>query len=417
VRALRAHGIRRLVVRRQAGVRDIAHVAGLLAREAGGPDASAALARELDTLRLWGVRLVPDDAAREPGSLPDAVEEALTALARGTDAERDARVRTFMGAITAAAADDPAQRARIVAGSLARVLAGADDAMRDALLAHASAPVLIALADAVVSTDDATRQDGLAVFHEAGAVGPQGLVALLASAETIRQRRRCFDALLAIGDGVPALIEALGHTQWYVVRNAAQLLGELRAREAVAGLGRVLLHTDARVREAVAASLEEIGTAAARTALRAAVDDPAPEVRRIAARAFGAADASSSGGDGPPAARQTARLIEAFDRETDAEALLEQVRALGHAATPDAVQCLLRATGLTPGPAQPTEVRLCALEALVRARGGAVLPTLRALRQDRDPAVRDLGRHLERTLRSGTSRAARRTTSPRSAAT
>ena len=328
IEAMRQHGIRRLVVRRHAGARDLAQVAGLLVRstEADG----AELARELDDLRLWSVRLVP---AQDAGgtALPAAVESALGALAAaGRDAgRRDAAAQQLGAALGEAARREPRQRGGIVAGALARALVGADDALRDALRKHAgTATVLVALADAVVAADHATRQDALAVFHEAGAIGPQGLVALLSSAKTIGQRRRCFDALIAIGDGTPALIGALRDEHWYVVRNAAQLLGELRAADATPALALTLSHADVRVRVAVARALEQIATVPARSALRVAVADESAEVRRIAAHAF---DGSP---DAPGATPATVLLSAAVERETDQETLVEaraRARAARHA--------------------------------------------------------------------------------------
>jgi hypothetical protein len=112
------------------------------------------------------------------------------------------------------------------------------------------------------------------------------------------------------------------------------------------------------------------------------------EVRRLAARAF-AGGVLGAAGDGPS---PIARLLSAFDTERDRDALVEQTRALGVVATPDAVQRLIR---VAAGGAQPLPVRLAALEALVLARGAAALPTLRSMRSDRDPGVREAARRLE----------------------
>ena len=395
MRAMRAHGIQRLVVRRHAGARDIAQLIGLLAREpAGTPlESGVTLARELDELRLWSVRIVPTEAPND-APLPDAVEAALAALAAAPAPEVDGAALALVEGLTTAARQDPAHRARIVAHGLARAIAHADGrpAVGDALRTHAATlPMLVGLADAVVSPDERTRQHGLVAFEAAGSSGPQGLVGLLASASTMRQRRRCFDALIAIGTGVPALTAALADPQWYVVRNAAQLLGELRAVDATEALQRTLLHADPRVRLAAAMALEQIDTAATRGALQGLVGDESPEVRRIAARAFVAENPAAAGHAIPP----VARLIAALDRETDAETALEQIRALGAIGTPDTIQRLLRILSPSAHPAQSQQARLAALEALVRARGSAATPMLRELRHDRDPAVRAAARQYE----------------------
>ncbi|AHG88501.1 hypothetical protein J421_0964 [Gemmatirosa kalamazoonensis] len=397
MRAMRAHGIRRLVVRRHAGARDIAQLAGLLARQPSGSAAESgvALVRELDELRLWSVRLVPtEDASDAP--LPDAVEAALKRLVGVNGAAVSDAVQALVSALTDAVKRDPAQRARTVAHAIARALVDAPEvareAVREALRAQAATvPILVALADAVVATDERTRQDARTVFEAAGPAGPQGLVALLASASTIRQRRRCFDALIAVGGAVPALTAALFDAQWYVVRNAAQLLGELRAEEACGALERTLHHADTRVQVAAAAALEQIDTVTARAALQTMAADQSPEVRRIAARAFGG-DTDGAGGPIAPGAQPVQRLIAALDRETDPETFLEQIRALGAVGTPDAIQRLLRLVSGSAHPPQPLAARLAALDALVHARGSAAVPMLRELRQDRDPAMRAAAR-------------------------
>lgn len=388
--AMRTHGIRRLIIRRHAGARDIAQMAGLLVRIPTGdaPVDGTTLATALDELRLWGVRLVPGSGAADD-ALPHDVEAALDTLASADSRGRDAAARALLEALTAVARRDPTQRGRVVARALSRAVAA--EAGRDALRAHSasSAALLVALADAVVSADETTRRDALAVFAAAGDAAPVGLISLLTSATTIRQRRRCFDALIAIGSGVPALIAALRAEHWYVVRNVAQLLGELRAAEAIPALDVALYHADVRVRTSAAEALEQIGTAEARAALRAVINDEVPEIRRVAARAFdGAVDAAAG-------SSTTMQLMAAVDREDDPETVLELVHALGALGSPPAVQRLVRLVGGAGGDTRPPVVRLAALEALVRARGRSMLPTLRSLRQDRDPAIRAAARRLE----------------------
>ncbi len=391
--AMRAHGIRRLVVRRHAATRDVAQLAGVLGRAApAGADPAAlgvAAAAALDELRLWSVCLVPTRASNAP--LPAAVESALGALAAASDGGEDAASERLVAALLEVTTQRPAERARVVAAALARALADEHAATLVAMRTRAAQlPLLVALADAIVSADDATRQDARGVFRHAGPAGIEGLLQMLTNAESIRQRRRCVDALIAVGGdgpGVPTLVEALKHDQWYVVRNAAQVLGELGDPGACTALTKTLAHADDRVRVSAAQALEQIGTAEARATLRAAVGDGVIAVRRVAARAF----------DETPetAADLGARLalVAAMEREHDDETLLDQVRALGRLGTPDAVQRLLRvATGQAR--AYSLAVRTAALEGLVRARGASALPTLRTLRQDRDAGVREAARRL-----------------------
>src|SRR5690606_2785435 len=87
-------------------------------------------------------------------------------------------------------------------------------------------------------------------------------------AETIEERRCYFDAIVSLRAGIPRLLDALAHPQWYVVRNAVSLLGEMRVLEADSALVPLLDHPHVRVREAAVAALTRLGTDVAREALR-----------------------------------------------------------------------------------------------------------------------------------------------------
>jgi HEAT repeat protein len=108
----------------------------------------------------------------------------------------------------------------------------------------------------------------------------------LGEASTLEERRRCFGALLDAAGGVGPLLVGLHDERWFVVRNVALLLGELRDPDAVRPLARCLAAADdARVRAAAAEALERIGTPGATHALLPALRDAAPAVRLAAARA------------------------------------------------------------------------------------------------------------------------------------
>jgi HEAT repeat protein len=343
--ALRDARIARLTVRAGAGARDVAHLAGLVADAGTAGVAGAALVRQLDARRLWSVRLVaaPDGAAAD-GELPPALAGALTL-------------------VRAAAAHDGEAAARELDAAASLL---AEDVAPDV---HATASLLL-------------RREGDA--------GARALIAHLAVAESIAARRRCFDALLDLGAGVAELVDALQHPQWYVVRNVAELLGALQVRDAEAPLAQLLAHPDVRVREAAAVALDRLATPMALDALRRVLSDGSPVVRRLAVRAIAAPG-------GAPGRGAATRLIAAFDREADPEVRLEAVAALGRVGTFDAVQRLLRLAGAREAH-QGAAVRVGALHALALARGGAADATLRALVDDREPAVRETARRLLATL-------------------
>jgi HEAT repeat protein len=217
------------------------------------------------------------------------------------------------------------------------------------------------------------------------------LLGLLGRTDDPRIRRACFDAIVALDAGTELVLEALDDPRWYVVRNAAALLGELRAHDADRALARLLAHGDARVRLAVARALVRLRSPAALAALQQALGDASPDVRRLAATAF-ALGAHLPGTSRPSAAP----LIHALEAETDEDVALEMIAALGRLGSADAVQRLLRVaqrppldptTGELPEP-QPAWMRVAAIEALVVARGSAPLERVLAeLREDADGAV------------------------------
>src|SRR5258705_12411710 len=96
-------------------------------------------------------------------------------------------------------------------------------------------------------------------------------------------------ALTGMKEGTDQLVHMLGHHQWFVVRNVAELAGELVLEEAVPALAQQLEHDDERVRKAVALALAEIGSSAAAEPLRRGLRDKSPEGRIHAALAVGGA--------------------------------------------------------------------------------------------------------------------------------
>src|SRR6266571_4626538 len=88
-----------------------------------------------------------------------------------------------------------------------------------------------------------------------------------------------FDALTQMTQGTEQLVHMLDHPEWFVVRNVAELVGELGMEEAVPALSRQLGHADDRVRKAAALALAKIGTRSAAEPLRRALRDRSPEVR------------------------------------------------------------------------------------------------------------------------------------------
>ena len=108
----------------------------------------------------------------------------------------------------------------------------------------------------------------------------------------------------------------------------------------------------------------------------------------------------------PPAAR----LAAALEQEPNEDVALEMLAALGRLGGADAVQRLLRialpggeTTGERTGIARDPWQRIAALEALVRARGQAMLPTIEGLMHDADRDVAAAATRLRATAQRGVS--------------
>jgi HEAT repeat protein len=218
------------------------------------------------------------------------------------------------------------------------------------------------------------------VLQRAGPDGVEVLLDLLATSNTIIERRGVFNALMQMKEGQDQLIHMLGHPQWFVVRNVADLVGELGLEAAVPALTKQLDHTDERVRRQVALALAKIGTRSAAEPLHRALRDPSPDVRRQAALGVGGRKASAL----------AMPLVVALEEEKDSEVIRELIFALGRIGSPDAVQALIKVA--QPGGKlfgrKPSALRVTAVEALRIAGTPAAMGTLQGLTKDGDRQVR-----------------------------
>ena len=233
---------------------------------------------------------------------------------------------------------------------------------------------------AEVANHPTDRDDSLLVLRRAGEDGVEVLLDLLAAAPTIEERRGIFMALTGMKEGTDQLVHMLGHPQWFVARNIAELAGELSLQEAVPALGQQLNHADERVRKAAAMALAKIGNSAAAEPLRRALRDKSPEVRIQAAL----------GVSGKKSSALAMPLVVAMEEEQDENVERELILALGRIASPAAVQALIKFA--QPGGRlfgrKPGALRATAVEALRLAATPAAVGTLEGLTEDGDKQVR-----------------------------
>ena len=221
---------------------------------------------------------------------------------------------------------------------------------------------------------------GKVVLARAGEDGADALIEQLAAEEGRKARLIYFDVLVQLQAGVPTLLHMLGDARWYVARNAAALLGELRARDAEKPLGELLHHDDERVRHAATISLMRLGTARSLPTIQDGLRDRAPHIRMQAAAAL----------VGRRESNIVAMLLRALDEERDDEVCASFLITLGRLATPDAVARLIATADADKGlfRKKPVALRVAAVQALSEARTPEALEALTRLRDDKDEDVR-----------------------------
>ena len=220
----------------------------------------------------------------------------------------------------------------------------------------------------------------MAIFTRAEDDGVEALVEALISAPSITDRRVYYDSLLRLRTGVRTLVHMLGDPRWFVVRNAIELLGEMRVAEADVELEKMLEHRDDRVRTAAASALAKLGPGVAAKGLRGALRDAPEEVRERAAEAMALQRSGS-----------VDSLVRALDKEDDNRVQMAMVTALGQLGTPHAVEKLMdiaRTEKGLLGKRRATPMRVAAVHALGEVKTSSALAALQTLLRDKEKAVR-----------------------------
>jgi len=225
------------------------------------------------------------------------------------------------------------------------------------------------------------RAEATALLKRMEADGVEALLELLTAAPTLAERRGYFGVLTKMESGTDRIVTRLNHPDWFVVRNVAELCGELRLAGAVRSLADQVSHRDERVRRAVAGALGKIGSAEVLAPLRQLVNDVEPVVRLQAVQGI----------EGPWGRGLAMSLAVRLPEEPNPDVLRELHLALGRLATPEAVQALRAAAAPGRGllSRKPASTRLAAIEGLGLAGGPAAAGALQELLGDDDDAVRE----------------------------
>jgi hypothetical protein len=271
-----------------------------------------------------------------------------------------------------------------LAGIVKREAAAGDPNLRRAygmaVRRLAKKPMLAAVAPLLASHRE-MYEELFAIFARTGDDGAEALIEQLNAAQSLAERRVYFDSLRKLNAGIQVLIHMLGDSRWYVVRNAADLLGEMSANDAEPKLSELLQHDDDRVRKAAVSALSKMTGAAAVKGLAASLEDGAPGVRVRAAAALAASKT--------PAAANA--LIKHLGREEVAEVQHACLSSLGKIATGDAIRFLTKAAQPASGlfKKKATAYRVAAVRALGEARTPAAMGALQNLLHDKEKDVRE----------------------------
>jgi len=270
--------------------------------------------------------------------------------------------------------------ADILYGLIARETALQDEAIRRqygvAIRRIAVSPILRSVTALLPRRRD-RHDEYMTVIARCEEAGAEALAESLIAAPTIGDRRVFYDALIRLRTGIRTLIHMLGDSRWYVVRNAAELLGELKVVEAEVELMRLLEHGDDRIRAAAANALARIGSAR----------------RGRASRATPVASENGNGdgrapGNGQPSVHS---IIKALEKESDSRVQVTLVAALGQLGTAQAVDKLVELARTERGllaRQRPTPLRVAAVHAIGQAKSPNAQQALQALLRDKSPAIR-----------------------------
>ena len=224
------------------------------------------------------------------------------------------------------------------------------------------------------------RSEATNVLRRVGADATETLIQLLCSETDVGHRRAYFNAVTQMTEGTDLLVHMLGHDEWFVVRNVAELCGEMKLEAAVPALARRLGHSDERVRRAATSALGRIGSTGTMEPLRKALQDTSALVRMQAATSL----------EGIRARNLVPALSRLVEEETHVDVQREMLHALGRIGTPEAIETLIRASQPAKGlfKKKALGMRVEAIEGLRLAGGPAAVAALQDLDKDKEETVR-----------------------------
>jgi hypothetical protein len=399
---LAVHAIEEIEIDQSAAPSELLALARLLAADATTSSDAANFSQKLSELTSNTVRVrravageaaptrTPDaEAVAEgpPDDVPSRVPKLLTRLTARLDPETAQQILDELVLLAEQATREgrTTDVAAIFSALLDRELAIIDPDVRRVFLVagrRLTKPVVLRPIATLLVSHPATASRTERILQRVGQDGVDSVVDQYTSSRSVSERLVYRAVLARLPLAREALVQMLSDPRWYIVRQAAEFLGELGTDEAERPLADLLRHDDERVRRAATRALSRIESSFTLDAIARAVVDASATVRLEAVAGL--------------AMRKTGRagsmLVKAIDSEGEQEVQYAILSALGRVATPEAVHKLTRAAEAASGlftSRKNIGLRVAAVYALGDARTAGALAALQALTADKDKEVRD----------------------------
>lgn len=381
-RVLQDHGVTALDIASTVTEAELLKLGGILV--APPSTVRGAILESADAMAIWNVRLRAEGMPLRPTPKGMSAVAAADRPVAPVAPQNAAPGRAAAAPIAAHVGHDVVEQsvrtavARGDGNALFTLLAAIDDPHLFEALAtpHALQLVVELLLDPLVAHEPVQ-----ALLLKAGVPGARAVFEQLIAATELTERRFLYDIAAAL----PATLavarqHAVSSPTWFIVRNAAGLLGEMKNQAAIPELTRLLKHADTRVRVAAVVALGQIGGTAAMARLESLLFDTVPEVRsRALSIVFAAPDAD-------PLAD---RLLLAVQEESTIEYRLEIIAALAHVHTPRARQKLIELTTEKSRSLDDLQIRLAAITSLGAGHRPSADAALKALTKDEHGLIRE----------------------------
>jgi HEAT repeat protein len=376
---LMEHGITAVDIASTVTDTELLKLGGILV----GPPSSVrgAILESVDAMSIWNVRLRAEGLPLRP------TPRGMTSIAPAANQATSGGTPSAMTVSPSAGA--PTIGHDVVEQSVKAAVSRGDGKAVFTLLGAIEEPVLseqLATAEALqlvveLLLDPKTDHEPVQLFLlRSGVPGARAVFEQLIAATELVDRRFLYDIAASLPATLAVARQYSAGTTWFVARNAAGLLGEMKNQAAIPDLARLLKHADTRVRIAAAVALGQIGGPSAMARLESMLVDNAPDVRNRALSIVFAAP------DTDPLAD---RMLMAVQEESTIDYQLEIISALSHVHTPRARQKLIELTAARSRTLDALKIRLAAIGALAAGHRPAADAALKTLTQDEQSLIRE----------------------------